>query len=221
MVTYDLGKDVAENTLDFLVWRARCIEGYAQVEQSLNSAFADLIGTTPKLAGIVFFRLTNTHSRNAILSELLTERHGTTFDIYWHGIPNTPNRRGLMTIIRQLDSRRNEIVHWHTINEVSVKGGKAVGNLRLGKPNFWTWTPESPEISVAEMQEFHAKADFVWRSLNMFLMITGEMAQKMDAEKLKTWREICQQPCIYPPPDNHPLAPKHEAPQNPPAPSVG
>ena len=90
MVNYTIGKDHPENWLDFLVWRARAIEAYAKVEQSLNMLFAHLLGTTPEISGIVFFRLTSTHGRNWIIEALLEKRHGDKYAAYWHGIRARP-----------------------------------------------------------------------------------------------------------------------------------
>ena len=215
MGTYDIRNDTPENVSDFLIWRARAIEAYAQVEQSLNMLFAQLMETPIDSAAIVFFRITNKQSRNAIISELLTRRHEKQYEVYWHGTPGTANKRGLMTLVRQLDSRRNEIVHWHTGQQISVDDEKAVGKIFLRKPNFWTYKSDRSEISAADLQEFHAKAGFVAKAINIFTMNAHNLLRG-DSPAKPTWREICQQPCIYPPPDNHPLALKPGAPENPP-----
>jgi len=94
----DLNKP-ADNALPFLVERANAIERYAQVEQALSLLFSDLLGTTFDLGGIVFFRVTNASARNAIIESLLEKRHGTTYEAYWHGIPqHTPQTRTVHAI---------------------------------------------------------------------------------------------------------------------------
>lgn len=215
MVTYDMSKDKPENTLDLLVWRARTIEKYAQVEQALSMLFADLLGTTPEIAGIVFFRITSAHSRNIIIQDLLVSRYGKTYEPYWHGIPETPNKRGLMNLIKRLDQTRNEIVHWHTATTVSVENGKAKSVVTLIKPNVWAFKSESPQITVQNMEDFFALANFVDRSIVIFTM-TATDALPEDSPAKTTWREICQRPCTFPIPDTHPLSPKPEAHENPP-----
>ena len=75
--------------------------------------FGKLLNADLELGAIVFYSITNTHARNRILDQLLQKRYGKAFDDYWNGTPNTHNRKGMFAIIRQLDQRRNEIVHWH------------------------------------------------------------------------------------------------------------
>ena len=118
MAIIDLGEG-ASNTLPFLVERARAIDSYARVEHSLSSLFADLLGTHRDIGGIVFFKITNASARNAMIESLLEKKHGATYEAFWSGIPNTPNKRGLFTLVRQLDQTRNEIIHWTTVNSVS------------------------------------------------------------------------------------------------------
>ncbi len=87
MTTLDLTQQPS-NAIELHVWRARAIQAYASVEQALSMLFSYLLGTSPDYGGIVFFRLTNTHSRNSILDQLLTKRHGGQFKVYWHGEAN-------------------------------------------------------------------------------------------------------------------------------------
>lgn len=181
------------------------------IEQNLNSLFANLLQSTPQLAGIVFYRITNTSSRNAVIESLIEQRHGSKYEAYLNGIPNTPNRKGLFSLIRQLDQRRNEIVHWHTLHDVVMDAGKTTSTLYLTKPNAWSFPTEVQKITVEDMQAFCEKATFTAKSIAHFDLtaagwITDETALR-DA-----WIEICQQPCIYPPPDTHPLSPNYKAP---------
>src|SRR5262249_21268758 len=119
--------------------------------------------------------------------------------------PNTHHKRGLLTWIRQLDDERNKIVHWAIVNNVST--GTARSILSLKKPNFWA-DVSAEEIGISELQEFVRKADFVSRSLNMLAMfISGQYTDMMR----QPWEGIFQQPCLYPPPDTHPLYPGYKA----------
>jgi len=201
----DLNKP-ADNALPFLVERANAIERYAQVEQALSLLFSDLLGTTFDLGGIVFFRVTNASARNAIIESLLEKRHGTTYEAYWHGIPNTPHKRGLFTLLRQLDQRRNEIVHWHGVTNIHAEGDKATSTLT----NAWTYATDTQSIAVDDMREFSAKADFVARSAGMFMVFASNRFDNPDWRQ--TWHGIFQQPCTYPPAEGHPLSQKPPAP---------
>ena len=203
MAEFKLGQP-ADNALAFLVERATAIEHYAQVEQSLSHLFSDLLGTTFQLGGIVFFRMTNTNARNAVIGALLEQRHGSTYEAFWNGTPNTPHRKGLFTLLRTIDSRRNEIVHWHTVNNVHVENDKAVSILKLARPNSWSFPGEMQQITVTDMQAFSAMADFVTRVLNMFALVVS--GRHPGIHGLQTWQDIFQRPCTYPPAEGHPLA---------------
>ena len=209
MVEFNMDQP-ATNELPFLVERARAIELYAQVEQSLCHLFSDLLGAPWDFGGIVFFRITNTSARNAILDALLTKRFGTTYEHHWNGIPNTPNKKGLFTLLRQIDSRRNEIVHWHSVTNVHVEAGAAISTLALMRPNAWSFPADITYIGVAQMQEFSALASFVARSVNMFTAYAAGRLAHSGAEQ--AWRDICQRPCTYPPPEGHPLTQKPSTP---------
>lgn len=190
-----------ENETPFLVERARAINGYATVEQAVSNLFADLLGTSYELGGIVFFRITNASARNAIIETLLKKKYGATFDAFWSGVPNTPHRKGLFTLIRQLDQRRNEIVHWTTVTQIGT-----TQTLVLMRPVFWAFQEAAPQsITTDDMAEFTAKASFTARAINMFSVFArGALDDHPDLRQ--TWHDICQRPCIYPPPADHPLS---------------
>ena len=68
---------------DLRISRALAIEAYAEVESSLVTLMACLLGITNDLAAIVFFRITNTAARNKILDELLEHRLKDQYETYW------------------------------------------------------------------------------------------------------------------------------------------
>ena len=160
-----------EEAAQFLIERAQAIDQYAGVEQSLSMLFSDLLGTSFELGGIVFFRISNATSRNAILEQLLSKKYGEAYEVYWNGIRGTPHKRGLFTLLRQLHERRNEIVHWHTVNNIHTDGTTHTVTLTLTRPNFWTSDTQRSYITAEDMREFSAKASFVSRSINTFTMV--------------------------------------------------
>jgi hypothetical protein len=164
------------------------------------------LGTELVLAAIVFYSITNTNSRNRIIDELLEKRHVTTYEAYWNGIPGTPNKRGMFTIIRQLDQSRNELVHWH----IGFTHGEIPG-IGLRKPTSWA-QPNAPSISMQDLIQFVEKADFVHRSLNIFFLLVSTPRTAPEAEALQTLDEIFQQPASYPPSDTNPLSRNYKAP---------
>jgi len=163
-------------------------------------------------AGIVFFRIASSHARNKILEALLKKAHGSRFDVYWYGEPH--NNNGLFTLIRQLDAKRNEIVHWHVATEVYAKGPpedeKMTTRETLNPPNFWNRTENTPSLTVEQLTKFCIKADFVHRSLSMFFAMTA--IKELTDEQRQPWLDIFAQPVAYPPPDTHPLSLKNAIP---------
>ena len=211
MTTLDLNQRPS-NAIELHVWRAKAIEAYADVEFNMSMLFSGLLQTPIDYGGIVFFRLTNTSSRNSIFETLLKKRHGDQYQVYWHGIPNTPNKRGLFTLIRQLDQRRNEIVHWHTVSHIHLgEKGEQTSYLDMAPPTAWAFKTEQPKMGVKELQEFCDKADFVARSIGSFFAHTSG-AIPADSPSAKTWRDVLQQRCTYPPPEDHPLSPNYGEP---------
>ena len=197
----------------FSLIRAHAIETYANVEQSLFMIFANWLGAPNDRAGIVFFRITSSHARNKILEGLLKKAHGSQFDVYWYGAPH--NNNGLFTLIRQLNARRNEIVHWHVAMEISSgEGDQATTRETLTPPDFWNRSENTPSLIAEQLVEFCTKADFVYRSLNMFFAMTA--IKELSDEQRQPWLDIFPQPVVYPPPDTHPLSPKQTIPGIPP-----
>lgn len=178
----------------FMMARATSIQAYATVEQSLATLFGILLKTDFELSGIVFFRIINTHSRNAIIENLMKTRYGSTYNLYWNSMTK---------LIRGLDGKRNEIVHWQTAKNLNINAdGSSTSTFTLVPPNFWSRHADSPSISTDQLHEFTHKCDFVGRSLGMFILL---LLGKLSGDKEQTWREIFQQPTLYPPLDNHSL----------------
>ncbi len=201
-----MGESSRKLRQEFQIARATAIEEYALLEHCLSILFAKLLGATPQKANVVFFRITNTFSRNKIFEALLAQTLGTKFLPFWFGKDHIS---GLLGLIRQLDSRRNEIIHWHL-----TTGGSA--EIYLEPPNFWARKPETPTISVAELKAFAAKARFVNSLIMTFMKFALGLFSHSDDPG--PWLEIFEQPIPYPPPENHLLAAvlKRVAPDNPP-----
>jgi len=209
---------------DLRLARAIAIEAYAGIESQLVVLLARLLGTTNDLAAIVFFRITNTSARNGILEQLLEKTHGTTYDTFWHGQPGTGGQRripGLFALIQQLDTRRNEIVHWHPRSSSSSLGERWDD---LMPAYYWARAPHLKPITTPDLEEFIAKADFVSSSIIRFTLFTTKprevLARTLGGE-LDAWTRIFQQPATYPPSTDHPLAPKPKAYPRPPRSSQG
>ena len=186
--------------------RGHAIQSYTSIEFSLCMFLAHLMGTSHEIAGVIFFRVINTRSRNLILSELYRQKHGEAFTVYW---------KSLLKQIQSLDQRRNEIIHWHMITKISTDDPTmAIG--RLMPPNYWGHDENTPALGLPEITEFIQKCDVTSRSMNtLWAHLSGAHSRDDDP----TWLEIFQKPLDYPLPDDHPLSRNHKAPEGPPEPS--
>jgi hypothetical protein len=191
--------------------RALAIEAYAGVESALVVLLGRLLGTTNDLAAIVFFRITNTSARNAIIEQLLKKTHDTKYDTYWHGQAGASGQRripGLFALIQQLDNRRNEIVHWHSRSSSSSTGEQWDD---LAPAYYWARAPHLKSITTPDLNDFIEKANFVQKSIFYFCQFTTkppDVFLRAYGRELETWVNIFQQPATYPPSSDHPLAPK-------------
>ena len=199
--------------LDLKVARADAIHNYVNVEQALSSLLAILLGTSNDQAGIVFFNIIASRSRDKIIEGLLEKRFGNQYDRYWHGIAGgagTKREPGLFALLQQLATTRNFIVHW----TIAVNVGSGPITESLIPPNIWGFKDDQRSLSIQDLMEFIRKASFVSRSLTIFNSIVG--GQWPDGSAQSPWPDIFQQPCTYPPLDTHPLFQNYRAPGTPP-----
>jgi hypothetical protein len=182
-----------------LLARARAIEAYANLEQSLSTLFAQLLGARRDLAGIVFFRIVSSRARNAIIEQLLRRVAPEEHKPYW---------LSLLKMIGPVDQQRNEIVHWHAMARI----GDVVERV-LTPPNFWIMNDSTPSYTSRAMDEFSDKCHFISRSLNMYYlyMVRDQYPAEIFSEH-GPWLGIFQQEATYPPPDTHPLRPTRKTP---------
>lgn len=181
-------------TSAFSVARVTAIEFYAHIERTLADLLASLLHISQDRAELIFFRITNTRSRNLIITELLKKEFGDKYTAYWHGTQDTPNRRGLMTLIQRADNERNEIVHWHVVHDTEPF---------LTKPNMWDYDISRKTWNTEDLKAFVDLADFIARSVSVFdVVVTGWGGPP---EQQETWRDIFSKPALYPPPPQHPI----------------
>lgn len=185
----------------FVEIRGHAIQAYASVEFSMCMFLADLMGTTRDVAGVIFYRIVNTRSRNAILDELYRKKYGDTYRAFWKSIQKH---------VQALDQRRNEIIHWHVaVNIYVADDGEQKYTGSLMPPNYWGHNPNTPAISADDLKEFIARCDVVSRANNiLFMHLNGSVPQVPPSP----WLEIFQRPLDYPLPDGHPLCRTDTAP---------
>jgi hypothetical protein len=185
----------------FWALRAKAIQAYSSMEQSLFFLFSQSAGVQPDIGGIIFFKITSSQARNSIIEKLIRKRHGDTFNLFWNSY---------LKQIRSLDIKRNEIVHWTVANEISGNdaSGRPIVSVTLVRPAFFDRDTSAPSLTTKDLLEFMSKCDVFSRAVNMFMLISGS---HMPASEAKPWLDMFQQPFVYPLPTGHPLQPAHQA----------
>ena len=188
---------------EFMIARARAVENYARVEQSLCSVVAAMLEVPRSYAGVILFKITAARARNGIVDALVKKRKGSEFNLFMNSV---------LKLLGQIDERRNQIVHWHQVLHATRNSdGEQVNSWWLTPPNFHDATQSTPKIAKEDMEEFSMKCDFIARSLSIFETVINQDLDVPD-EIRRSWHEICRQPLTYPPPDTHPLSRNYKEP---------
>jgi hypothetical protein len=209
MPIIDLGEAMKNASTDeFWATRAKSIQSYANVEQSLARLFSVLSGTTGEIAGIIFFKISSVDTRNKIMEKLFRLKFNNDYNLF---------RNSLFSQLRDLARDRNEIVHWNVVNHVGADPeGKTTNKVTLMAPAFSLPKPNAKKWGTSDLVDFMHKCDFYSRLCNMFNVTTGNITNVPipEAEK-KPWLDIFAQPIVYPPPEDHPLFSKPQEHGNP------
>lgn len=202
----------------FHIYRSVAIQEYAHLESVLHQIMTVTLKCPPSLSAAIFYKHVNSSSRNQIVEACIRDACGNRYEAYWHGIPGTRNRAGLTNIINDIDSKRNEIVHWvvRSTHEVNVTTGERKFHIYLDKAENWfSQKPRAPSRFIDDLIDFQRKCRFAYLSVGMFGHQIGSGIAGPEGEK---WQGVFQKPCIYPPPEDHPLTQTYKKSQVPPLP---
>ena len=171
--------------------RGYAINAYAGVEAQLNNLFSWLLDTHQDVSSLIFYRVANTRSRNAMMQDLIKRKCGDTYKVYW---------ASMFKFISKLDRKRNEIVHWHfgALDPTAIMPA-------LANPKSGFGLTGEPIVTMAEIDDFIRKCDFVSQSLGVFWMIQGGGLTLTADDGEHTWRGTFLLSVVYPPPEAHPL----------------
>lgn len=193
------------------IWahRGRAIQSYAILEQALSSALAEFGGMPRENATTIFYKITNTGSRSKILERLLRRKFGATYNLFWNAY---------FKELRQIDLRRNEIVHWLSAMNVALNtSDMMLMGVTLIAPDSLGRQSPPQQLTSKDLIAFADKCEVFSRLCNMFL---GVVANHITGDAAKPWLDIFQKPLVYPLPATHPLlAQTPPAPETPPQPS--
>lgn len=202
---------VANATDNFTRARARAINTYAELEQSMRELFTVLLGADSVRAALVFASMQNARSRLIVLQDLLHIAKGKTHDKFF--IKATRE-------MQKIDSARNQIIHW--IAQYSVRGGKPFDPERdvflAEHPNLYGLR----KVYINDLVEFVEKTQFYAHLIYYFGIYLKAPAMAADQMPGKTsWHDIFLRPPVYPPPAAHPLNRNPKAHEPPPQSSQG
>lgn len=193
-------------SLALKVARADAIHNYAALEQSLSSLLARLLKISNDDAGVIFFNIISSRSRDSILERLIEKHIAPEFWPFFNGIAGAPGVKktpGLFALLQQLSATRNFIVHW----AVAVNVGDSPVTESLVPPNVWGFIHDQRTLTVEDLKEFSARANFVSRAINVATLALFD--PRFPAPE--AWHQILRQPCVYPPAEGHPLTPRPRA----------
>ncbi|MGE0564001.1 MAG: hypothetical protein AB7O50_05750 [Pseudolabrys sp.] len=169
--------------------RAAALEAYSDLEQQLCLQFADLIDADVQKASIVFYRITNTHSRNRIIDTLIESEFGDEYQIFW---------RSVLKLIRQLDQTRNEFIHWHVLGQDGDEEQPGIEPDEVFV--LASHNPAGSEaLTTSGLWKFVEKTEFVRLQLVMFYLFHLSRPSP-EARKADKTYEAFRQPVVYPPP---------------------
>jgi hypothetical protein len=175
----------------FHIARGKAIDYYAQYEVSLGLVFSKLMDVPPDFAGVPFFKINNAPARIQIVDRLLHKRHGSKYNAFWNSLSGP---------LRDLDTYRNQVVHWLMLTHLDTAKRPQMTHITLTPPNIYDRRDGVTDLTIDDINQFAAKAKFYGQVLGMFHVFL------LNPENVKpAWRDIFHQPVVYPPPDTHPL----------------
>lgn len=177
----------------FMIARSQAIEQYANIENALATICAHLMDVKPDICGVMFYKMNNARSRLMVIDRLLHKKHGNTYNLFWNS---------LFKELRQLDDRRNLIVHWITKKSgQSSPGTNGIFWSSLIAPNTHDVNENASELFQTDLYAFILKCDFFYHLLMNFWFTISNSLKVRHA----SWPQIFLEPVTYPPPSNHPL----------------
>jgi hypothetical protein len=201
--------------IDFWVQRAKAIQTYANLEQGLCEVFS-YVGEIPlEAAGIVFFKISSAQARNSILDKLQRRKFQGRYNLFWNSF---------IEALRPIDIKRNEIVHWNTINNIVFDPVTTETNaeFHLKPPTYWFgFDPNAPAVKKDNLIAFGLQCGFYATLAKTFALAMQPNRWLGPENERLAWLDIFSQPVIYPPPEGHPLFPRHTTPGTLPSASPG
>ena len=121
--------------------RMSVLDTYTELERFLAETLRTIMGCPPDVAYTIFYRVTNTRARYAIMTDLMKMRYGNAFNPSW---------KKMQKWLVQFDATRNHLAHWSAVMEIGPDGG--AWTLRNPVVHFAN-SPETPDYNPETLQD--------------------------------------------------------------------
>ena len=158
----------------FYIARSEALNAYNLVEQGLAIVFARMLGTETRFATLIISKIINTRARNEVVQRVIDDRTKKEF---------RPFTNSLFTEIADVDSIRNQLVHWR----VDVM----TGDYTLRPADLMS--DSDARLHEADIDELVKKCLFLAETIHFF---DGFIQNEVPDQ---TWRDRFSQPLKYPP----------------------
>ncbi len=193
------------------IWEARgkAIQSYALLEHALSDLLSALSDTDEAVGATIFYKITSTSARSAIIEKLLRRKHKSKYAAFWNAY---------LKALRPVDLKRNEIVHWlsFAVAELDSFGALNCGVI-LVPSAYHGFSKSTPHLTLADLTLFTTQCDELSRLCNLFNWSTHRSIFKHP--QLNALRDIFLQPLTYPLPEGHLLYKLSSEPSSPLQPS--
>jgi hypothetical protein len=174
--------------------RGRAIDAFAKLESTLCQILVGLGNLSYQTASTIFYSNISLQPRIEIISALIKEASGDTFNQFWSSV---------CKIISSLNKQRNKIVHWHSYPVFDGKQDFKHTECILIHPIIKNEDNKKvSEVAIHSIQEFSKQATYVSQVLSRFrLCFDNSMPMLQKSDVIKFSSNILK----YPPPENDPF----------------
>ncbi|EIA3186870.1 TPA: hypothetical protein ACN32G_004497 [Vibrio parahaemolyticus] len=159
--------------------RGRAIAAFAKLEGTLCWILSEVGGLEYKTASTIFYSNISLQPRVEIITALLNEMSGNTFEAFWNSVCKA---------INSLNKQRNKIVHWHSYPVYDGKKGFENTHCVLIHPVVDK--DKSSQFSTTDIQNFTKNANYLTKVLSGFRLCfdssLGEVVQQLDIDRFAT-----------------------------------
>jgi hypothetical protein len=175
------------NHIAFRLARSNAIDAYSKVEIAIQGVLRELIGCDPLAAQVIFYSVISTRIRHDMMKELAKTRFGGFY---------SPFFRSYEKWLRDLDYRRNHIVHWIEGSDSTPSDSNPAGTIEYflfpGQERYISDGP-SKKVEHRDLDNFIIDANKL-QNVSRVLFISLLTHNKPNPP---AWREVFLDPVNY------------------------